>query len=259
MIRWWSCWLASGGSRARAVFSIDLDRGPLGYYFLPMTKWLFGWDAITLYDGPRSVQAAFKREELLMLARKAGLKSAVTRTHRAMWDGCRWRRAPEVVSTPRNSEPVVHVAAANVFHVVLSLFIGPTRCLRPVAPVLAWHNTGCSAPPPSLSVRYLCVRVSVFRRAIHHPNSAIPLPPPRTVMSMMVEIGSPAASDFFVKDVLPSPPDQGWTWTGQNPTFRILALSAGLETGSGFQHLGRRAEADGTGGAVLFHQQSATG
>ena len=66
----------------RAVLAIDLDRGPLGYYFLPMTKWLFGWDAITLYDGPLSVQAAFKRDELLVLARKAGLENAVTRTHR---------------------------------------------------------------------------------------------------------------------------------------------------------------------------------
>lgn len=44
---------------------------------------------------------------------------------------------------------------------------------------------------------------------------------------MMVDMGSPAASDFFVKDVMPVPADQGWTWTGQNPTFRILALSTG--------------------------------
>ena len=66
----------------RAVLAIDLDRGPFAYHFLPATKWLFGWHAITLHDGPVSVQAAFKRDELLSLARSAGLTKARVTVHR---------------------------------------------------------------------------------------------------------------------------------------------------------------------------------
>jgi Methyltransferase domain len=66
----------------RAVLAIDLERGPLAVQFLPMTKWLFGWDPITLHDGPISVQAAFKRDELLSLALRAGLSNASVRVHR---------------------------------------------------------------------------------------------------------------------------------------------------------------------------------
>jgi hypothetical protein len=57
----------------RQVIVTDLERHPLAYYFLPATKWIFGWDPITLHDGPISVEAAFRREELLTLAEKAGL------------------------------------------------------------------------------------------------------------------------------------------------------------------------------------------
>ena len=66
----------------RAVLAIDLDRGPLAYYFLPNTRWLFGWHAITISDGQISVQAAFKKDELLALAAKAGLGGAEVRVHR---------------------------------------------------------------------------------------------------------------------------------------------------------------------------------
>jgi len=66
----------------RAVLAIDLDRGPLAYYFLPNTRWLFGWHAITVSDGQISVAAAFKREELLALAARAGLGGADVRVHR---------------------------------------------------------------------------------------------------------------------------------------------------------------------------------
>jgi SAM-dependent methyltransferase len=66
----------------RAVLAIDLDRGPLAYYFLPSTRWLFGWQAITINDGQISVAAAFKREELLALAARAGLGRADVRVHR---------------------------------------------------------------------------------------------------------------------------------------------------------------------------------
>jgi SAM-dependent methyltransferase len=66
----------------RAVLAIDLDRGPLAYHFLPNTRWLFGWQDITINDGQISVEAAFKRHELLALAAKAGLGGAQVRVHR---------------------------------------------------------------------------------------------------------------------------------------------------------------------------------
>jgi SAM-dependent methyltransferase len=66
----------------RAVLAIDLERGPLAYYFLPNTRWLFGWQAITINDGQISVAAAFKREELRALAARAGLSRADVRVHR---------------------------------------------------------------------------------------------------------------------------------------------------------------------------------
>lgn len=76
--------LLSGFRRAarRAVLAIDLERGPLAHHFLPATRWLFDWNAITLHDGPISVDAAFKREELLALAQRAGLERASVRIHR---------------------------------------------------------------------------------------------------------------------------------------------------------------------------------
>ena len=66
----------------RAVLAIDLERGPLAAAFLPATAWLFGWHPITLHDGPVSVRAAFKRDELLALAQAAGLTDAAVRIHR---------------------------------------------------------------------------------------------------------------------------------------------------------------------------------
>lgn len=75
--------LASFGCTARrAVLAIDLERGPLAYHFMPATRWLFGWHDISMHDGPASVQAAFKRDELVTLAKKAGLTKARVSTHR---------------------------------------------------------------------------------------------------------------------------------------------------------------------------------
>jgi hypothetical protein len=75
--------LATFGSIARrAVLAIDLERGPLAYHFMPATRWLFGWHDISMHDGPVSVQAAFKRDELLALAKRAGLNRAQVSTHR---------------------------------------------------------------------------------------------------------------------------------------------------------------------------------
>ena len=66
----------------RAVLAIDLERGPIAYRFIPATKWLFGWHEISLYDGPVSVRAAFKKDELLSLALRAGLAQAHVNVHR---------------------------------------------------------------------------------------------------------------------------------------------------------------------------------
>lgn len=66
----------------RAVLAIDLERGPVAYYFMPATRWLFGWHNISMHDGPASVQAAFKRNELLAIAKRAGLAKASVAAHR---------------------------------------------------------------------------------------------------------------------------------------------------------------------------------
>lgn len=64
-----------GDVARRAVLVIDLERNPVAYYFLPWTKWLFGWDPVTVNDGPISVEAAFRSRELEELARRAHLHS----------------------------------------------------------------------------------------------------------------------------------------------------------------------------------------
>ncbi len=66
----------------RAVLAIDLDRGPLAYYFLPYTRWLFGWHDITITDGQISVAAALKKDELRALAVQAGMDLARVQVHR---------------------------------------------------------------------------------------------------------------------------------------------------------------------------------
>ncbi len=66
----------------RAVLVIDLERNPVAYYFLPWTRWLFGWDPVTVYDGAISVEAAFKPRELEALASRAGLVNPRARAYR---------------------------------------------------------------------------------------------------------------------------------------------------------------------------------
>ncbi len=66
----------------RALIAIDLERHPLAYYFLPATRWLFGWHPMTVQDGRISVGASFRAQELLELARAAGAPEAVVRRHR---------------------------------------------------------------------------------------------------------------------------------------------------------------------------------
>lgn len=64
------------------ILVIDLERNPVAYYFLPATRWLFGWDPVTVHDGPISVEAAFRARELETLARRAGLKNAKAKSFR---------------------------------------------------------------------------------------------------------------------------------------------------------------------------------
>ena len=66
----------------RAVLAIDLERGPLALRFLPATRWIFAWNSMFVHDGLISVQAAFKKNELLGLAQRAGLERARVSTHR---------------------------------------------------------------------------------------------------------------------------------------------------------------------------------
>ena len=75
--------LADFGAVARkAVLVIDLERNPIAYYFLPWTRWLLGWDPVTAYDGPISVEAAFHPRELESLAARAGLYRPRARAYR---------------------------------------------------------------------------------------------------------------------------------------------------------------------------------
>ncbi|HLW75659.1 MAG TPA: methyltransferase domain-containing protein [Bryobacteraceae bacterium] len=66
----------------RAVLAIDLERHPVAYYFLPWTRWIFGWDRVTVHDGAISVEAAFQPRELETLATRAGLHEARARAYR---------------------------------------------------------------------------------------------------------------------------------------------------------------------------------
>ena len=65
----------------RAVLAIDLLRDPVAYYFLPFTRWIFGWNWVTVNDGPISVEAAFRPRELEVLARRAGLNKVRARAY----------------------------------------------------------------------------------------------------------------------------------------------------------------------------------
>ncbi|MCC6590511.1 MAG: methyltransferase domain-containing protein [Bryobacterales bacterium] len=66
---------------AQAVIAVDLHRHAFARGFLPATQWLFNWDEITVSDGQRSVDAAWKKKELAALAEQAGLPKVRLRTH----------------------------------------------------------------------------------------------------------------------------------------------------------------------------------
>jgi SAM-dependent methyltransferase len=66
----------------RALIILDLERHPIPYHFLPMTRRVFGWSTLTLHDGPISVAAGFRAEELALLTRAAGASAVTVRKHR---------------------------------------------------------------------------------------------------------------------------------------------------------------------------------
>jgi ubiquinone/menaquinone biosynthesis C-methylase UbiE len=66
----------------RGVMIADLERHVVPYFFLPATRYLFQWEQITVHDGMISVRAAFKKNELLDLARKAGIPKPQAKVYR---------------------------------------------------------------------------------------------------------------------------------------------------------------------------------
>jgi ubiquinone/menaquinone biosynthesis C-methylase UbiE len=66
----------------RGVMVVDLERHLVPYCFLPATRYLFGWERITVHDGVISVRAAFRKNELLELAQQAGLSNAEAKIYR---------------------------------------------------------------------------------------------------------------------------------------------------------------------------------
>lgn len=76
----------------RALIILDLERHPIPYYFLPSTRRVFGWSTLTLHDGPISVAAGFRAEELASLTHAAGAGAVTVRKHRP------WFRLSAVVS-----------------------------------------------------------------------------------------------------------------------------------------------------------------
>jgi SAM-dependent methyltransferase len=82
----------------RGVLVVDLERQWIPYWFVPATRPLFGWDAVTSHDARKSVAAAFRPPELAALAARAGFPRADVRTHglayritmfaTGLWDCC---------------------------------------------------------------------------------------------------------------------------------------------------------------------------
>ncbi|MBZ5634130.1 MAG: methyltransferase domain-containing protein [Acidobacteriia bacterium] len=71
-----------GAVARKGVLVIDLERHPIPYYFIAWSRPLLGWDPVTVHDGAISVEAAFRKNELLDLARQAGLRNPSVRRFR---------------------------------------------------------------------------------------------------------------------------------------------------------------------------------
>jgi ubiquinone/menaquinone biosynthesis C-methylase UbiE len=87
----------------RALIVLDLERHPLAYSFLPLTRWLFRWSELTVHDGCISVAASFRANELRWIAEKAGAKEIVVQRH---WP---WFRISAIISSRPSSlaRPIV--------------------------------------------------------------------------------------------------------------------------------------------------------
>lgn len=98
----------------RALLLLDLERHPLAYHFLPLTRRVLGWGPLTIHDGPVSVAAAFRLEELVSLARAAGAELVIGRRHRP------WFRVSVVVpaGSPDSADRQM-ASVANDFYVAL--------------------------------------------------------------------------------------------------------------------------------------------
>ena len=66
----------------RAVLISDVERHNLARWFLPASRWIFGWHWLTVHDGSVSVRSGFTRNELLWLAKEAKLKDISVAAHR---------------------------------------------------------------------------------------------------------------------------------------------------------------------------------
>lgn len=66
----------------KALLVIDLERHMLPYLFLRASQPFYGWGRITVHDGQISVRAAFRKRELLKLAKQAGIVKATVKGYR---------------------------------------------------------------------------------------------------------------------------------------------------------------------------------
>jgi 2-polyprenyl-3-methyl-5-hydroxy-6-metoxy-1,4-benzoquinol methylase len=90
----------------RALLLLDLERHPFAYHFLPMTRRILGWGPLTVHDGPVSVAAAFRLEELVSFSRAAGSSVAIGRKHRP------WFRVSVVIPVCSSGSAAQEVAPA---------------------------------------------------------------------------------------------------------------------------------------------------
>jgi SAM-dependent methyltransferase len=90
-----------------ALIVLDLERHPLAYHFLPITRRLFGWSALTVHDGRVSVAAGFRPEELAHLAYVAIANPVAVQRH---WP---WFRLSVVVPAHASREAARKLDLAN--------------------------------------------------------------------------------------------------------------------------------------------------
>jgi len=66
----------------KALLISDLERHLVPYLFLPATRPFFRWHFVSVHDGMISVRAAFRREELVNLFKRAGIANVSAKVHR---------------------------------------------------------------------------------------------------------------------------------------------------------------------------------